>query len=61
VEAHYARSQAAGARILEDLRETVYGELQHDVEDLEGHRWLFSRHARDADPGEWGATVSHPH
>ena len=60
VEAHYARSQAAGARILEELRETVYGELQYDVEDLEGHRWLFSRHARDADPAEWGATVSHP-
>jgi uncharacterized glyoxalase superfamily protein PhnB len=28
--------------------ETVYGERQYGAEDLEGHHWLFSRHARDA-------------
>ena len=26
--------------------------------DLDGHRWLFSRHARDVSPAEWGATIA---
>ncbi|SRR6266567_21863 len=60
VEAHYARTRAAGAKIIEELHETVYGELQYGVEDPEGHRWLFSRHARDVHPAEWGAIVAHP-
>jgi uncharacterized glyoxalase superfamily protein PhnB len=57
VEAHFERTIAAGARIFEELHETVYGEFQYGVEDLDGHRWLFSRHARDISPEEWGATV----
>jgi uncharacterized glyoxalase superfamily protein PhnB len=60
IDGHYARSKAAGAKIVEELHETVYGERQYGVEDLEGHRWLFSQHARDVDPTEWGATVSKP-
>lgn len=59
VEAHFARSKASGAKIVEDLHQTEYGELQYGVEDPEGHRWIFSRHARDTDPAEWGATVLH--
>jgi len=35
----------------------VYGELQYGVEDFAGHHWLFSRHARDVSPDEWGATI----
>jgi uncharacterized glyoxalase superfamily protein PhnB len=42
---------------VEDLHETVYGELQYGAFDLDGHHWLFSRHARDLRPDEWGATV----
>ena len=57
VDAHCARTQAAGARIVEDLNETVYGERQYVAEDLEGYRWLFSQHIRDVSPDEWGATV----
>lgn len=53
--AHYARARSAGAKIVEELNETVYGEYQYVAEDLEGHPWLFSKHARDVDPGEWGA------
>ena len=60
VEEHYARSRSAGANIVEELHETVYGELQYGVRDLEGHLWLFSRHARDVDPVAWGATIVHP-
>jgi uncharacterized glyoxalase superfamily protein PhnB len=59
VEAHYARSKEAGAAIVEELNETIYGELQYGVQDPEGHRWLFSRHARDVSPETWGARVSH--
>jgi len=58
VEAHFAQASSEGARIVEALHETVYGELQYGVEDLDGHKWLFSRHARDADPREWGAVVA---
>ena len=57
LEAHFQRTKAAGAKLLEDLHETVYGELQYATEDLDGHHWLFSRHARDANPEEFGATV----
>ncbi len=58
LEAHFRRAKAAGAKLLEDLHETVYGELQYAAEDLDGHHWLFSRHARDLSPDEWGATVA---
>ena len=58
VDAHYAKTVAAGATIVEELHETIYGERQYGVEDLAGHRWIFSQHARDADPAGWGATVS---
>jgi uncharacterized glyoxalase superfamily protein PhnB len=30
----------------------MYGEKQYGVEDLEGHRWLFSQHVRDVSPEE---------
>lgn len=58
VDAHYEKAKSAGARIVEDLHETEYGERQYGVEDLEGHHWLFSRHARDVSPDEWGATIA---
>jgi uncharacterized glyoxalase superfamily protein PhnB len=58
VERHFERSKTAGAKIVEDLHETEYGELQYGVEDLEGHHWLFSRHAHDMSPDAWGATVA---
>jgi uncharacterized glyoxalase superfamily protein PhnB len=58
VEAHFARTKSAGANIVEELHETVYGELQYGVLDLEGHHWLFSRHARDVSPEDWGATLA---
>jgi uncharacterized glyoxalase superfamily protein PhnB len=60
VRAHYANTKLHGATIWEELQETVYGELQYGVTDLEGHRWLFSQHARDVDPASWGATIVSP-
>ncbi len=58
VDGHFAKSKAEGARIVEELQETIYGERQYGVEDLAGHHWLFSQHARELDPAEWGATVA---
>jgi uncharacterized glyoxalase superfamily protein PhnB len=60
VDAHFERAKSAGAAIVEDLQETIYGERQYGVEDLEGHHWLFSTHARDVSPDEWGAIIAHP-
>ncbi len=58
VDGHFRRTKAAGAKIVEELHETEYGERQYGAEDFEGHHWLFSRHARDVSPEEWGAKVS---
>jgi uncharacterized glyoxalase superfamily protein PhnB len=58
VDSHYQRTKSAGAKIVEELHETAYGERQYGVVDLEGHHWLFSRHARDVSPAEWGATIA---
>jgi uncharacterized glyoxalase superfamily protein PhnB len=60
VEAHSERARSAGATILEEPHETVYGEFQYAARDLEGHHWLFSRHARDLSPADWGATLAQP-
>ena len=57
VDAHYQRAKAAGATIVEELHETCYGERQYGVVDLEGHHWLFSQHAHDLSPDEWGAVI----
>ncbi len=58
VDAHYARSKSLGANIVEELHETIYGERQYGVDDPEGHHWLFSLHARDVNPEDWGARIA---
>jgi uncharacterized glyoxalase superfamily protein PhnB len=57
VEAHYAHSVAAGARILQPPTEYPFGEKQYTVEDIGGYRWTFSQSVADVDPAEWGAVV----
>ncbi len=56
VDGHCARAKAAGAKIVEEPHETAYGEYQYAAVDLDGHHWLFSRHAKDVAPEDWGAT-----
>jgi predicted enzyme related to lactoylglutathione lyase len=60
VDAHYQRTKQAEAKIVEDLNETIYGEKQYGVLDLDGHHWLFSQHVKDLNPADWGATVLKP-
>src|SRR5215470_12220451 len=58
VEAHYRRAKSEGAKIVEELNLTCYRERQYGVEHLDGHHWLFSEHAKDVSPAEWGATLA---
>jgi uncharacterized glyoxalase superfamily protein PhnB len=58
VEAQYRRARDGGAKIVEEINDTIYGEHQFGVEDLEGHHWLFSRHAKDVAPEGWGARLA---
>lgn len=41
VDAHCARAKAAGATVLSEPEDTGHGRM-YRVEDLEGHRWMFS-------------------
>ena len=41
VDEHYRRARAAGAVILTEPEDAPYGRM-YRVEDLEGHRWMFS-------------------
>jgi uncharacterized glyoxalase superfamily protein PhnB len=58
VDGHFQRAKAAGANIVEEPHETEYGEYQFAATDLDGHHWVFARHARDMSPADWGAVIS---
>ncbi|MBM7567569.1 VOC family protein [Paenibacillus sacheonensis] len=58
LEEHYRAALAAGVHIAEELHVTEYGEQQYVALDLEGHTWIFARHARDVAPEEWGAVTA---
>jgi uncharacterized glyoxalase superfamily protein PhnB len=55
VDGHFERARAAGATILREPEDQPFGDRLYTVEDLEGHRWMFSQHVRDVAPEEWGA------
>jgi uncharacterized glyoxalase superfamily protein PhnB len=40
-DAHCATARAAGARIIDELKDAEHGGRGYEVEDLEGHRWYF--------------------
>jgi uncharacterized glyoxalase superfamily protein PhnB len=42
VDAHYARSIAAGAKIISPLADQSYGQREYSVSDLEGRIWSFA-------------------
>lgn len=42
VEQHYRRALRSRAKILEELRETPFGQLRYGMEDPEGHQWYFA-------------------
>jgi PhnB protein len=58
VDAHYERAKEAGANVLADPEDQVYGDRRYQVEDIDGHIWFFAQHIRDVDPAEWGAKTA---
>jgi len=51
---HCERARAAGARILTEPVDHMYGERQYNAEDPFGHRWDFTQTVRDVAPEDWG-------
>ena len=43
VEKHFARAKKAGAKIIEEPKDTPYGDRRYGAEDPEGHQWYFAR------------------
>jgi uncharacterized glyoxalase superfamily protein PhnB len=56
-DAHHARAQAAGARILQPPTDHPYGERQYVAQDPAGHTWTFSESIADVDPAAWGGIL----
>ena len=57
INSHYEHAKQAGARIVSPPADYPYGERQYTVEDLGGHRWIFSQTIADVDPKSWGGTL----
>jgi uncharacterized glyoxalase superfamily protein PhnB len=57
VDALCERARAAGAQIVEEPADQVYGERRFSARDPEGHEWFFSRQIADVAPADWGATT----
>lgn len=53
---HCERARQAGAKILTEPKEHVYGERQYNAEDFYGHRWDFTETIVDVEPESWGGT-----
>ncbi len=53
---HCQRARRAGAKILTEPKDHMYGERQYNAEDFFGHRWDFTETLADIDPESWGGT-----
>jgi len=53
---HCERARAAGATILTEPTDHVYGERQYNAQDFYGHRWDFTETIADVEPESWGGT-----
>ncbi len=54
--AHCERARAAGAKILGEVQDAVYGERHYTAEDFFGHMWNFTETFADVEPESWGGT-----
>lgn len=50
VDAHYRRARAAGAEIVQELRDTPYGAREYSARDSDGYLWSFGTYL----PGDSG-------
>jgi len=46
VDKHFARAKKAGAKILEEPKDTHYGDRRYGAEDPEGHQWYFAQSSK---------------
>jgi uncharacterized glyoxalase superfamily protein PhnB len=53
---HCERAREAGAIILTEPKDHVYGERQYDAQDFYGHHWNFTETIADVEPESWGGT-----
>ena len=53
---HCERARAAGARIITEPTDHMYGERQYDALDFYGYRWNFTETIADMEPESWGGT-----
>ena len=51
---HCKRAREAGAVIVTQPTDHMYGERQYDAQDFYGHRWDFTETIEDVDPKTWG-------
>ena len=58
VDKHFERARKAGAKILEEPKNTFYGHRRYGAEDPEGHQWYFAQELK-ARPGKHAAKRSH--
>ena len=49
VDAHFARAKEAGAKIVNEPEDQIYGDRRYTAEDPEGHQWFFATHVRDVE------------
>ena len=53
---HCERAREAGAIILNEPKDHVYGERQYEAQDFYGHHWNFTETIADVEPESWGGT-----
>jgi len=53
----FARAKAAGARVLTEPADHMYGERQCSFLDPWGHPWRLSETIFDSDPADWGGEL----
>jgi uncharacterized glyoxalase superfamily protein PhnB len=53
-QAHCERARQAGAVILTEPTDHMYGERQYNARDFHGHHWDFTQTIADIEPESWG-------
>ena len=51
---HCERARLAGAKILTEPTDHMYGERQYNAQDFYGHVWDFTETIADVEPESWG-------
>ena len=57
IDALFVRAKEAGARVLAEPENHIYGERQCSFLDPWGHPWTLSETVFDSDPADWGGEL----